>query len=249
MLLKIGQRCSRVRRNPWTATAASQERPAPGGSRPPAGRIFRPLSRPAEPPPPAARVSAASRLEPGLGPAACHHQPKPAGPGRTAAVTGCRRGAPGSDRSRNVGTRAHRPNGCDMPGTAPGSSRAPPPSLCPAPCARGRGVGHARCGAAAGHLRPTMIGRGRLMLRTSLPEAEISMLQGWLRFFEVAMREARRGQREQRHAVAERAAQYGWRKPSCPGCRGATGQASGEAPASACAARSSSTSRSSPCAL
>jgi len=37
-----------------------------------------------------------------------------------------------------------------------------------------------------------MIGRGRLMLRTSLPEAEISTLQGWLRFFEVAMREARR---------------------------------------------------------
>ncbi|MDE2397726.1 MAG: hypothetical protein KGM91_20015 [Burkholderiales bacterium] len=37
-----------------------------------------------------------------------------------------------------------------------------------------------------------MIGRGRLMLRTALPEAEVESLQAWLRLFEVAMREARR---------------------------------------------------------
>ncbi|MDE2079916.1 MAG: hypothetical protein KGI90_01065 [Burkholderiales bacterium] len=37
-----------------------------------------------------------------------------------------------------------------------------------------------------------MIGRGRLMLRTALPDAEIESLQAWLRLFELAMREARR---------------------------------------------------------
>lgn len=37
-----------------------------------------------------------------------------------------------------------------------------------------------------------MIGRGRLMLRTPLPEADVEALQMWLRLFESAMREARR---------------------------------------------------------
>lgn len=37
-----------------------------------------------------------------------------------------------------------------------------------------------------------MIGRGRLMLRTALADAEVESLQMWLRLFEVAMREARR---------------------------------------------------------
>ena len=37
-----------------------------------------------------------------------------------------------------------------------------------------------------------MIGRGRLMLRTALPEAAVATLQPWLRLFEVAMREALR---------------------------------------------------------
>ena len=37
-----------------------------------------------------------------------------------------------------------------------------------------------------------MIGRGRLMLRTALPDADIGVLQGWLRLFESAIREARR---------------------------------------------------------
>lgn len=35
-----------------------------------------------------------------------------------------------------------------------------------------------------------MIGRGRLMLRTALPEPDLRALQGWLRLFEAAMREA-----------------------------------------------------------
>lgn len=37
-----------------------------------------------------------------------------------------------------------------------------------------------------------MIGRGRLMLRTALPLADVASLQAWLRCFEGAMREARR---------------------------------------------------------
>jgi len=37
-----------------------------------------------------------------------------------------------------------------------------------------------------------MIGRGRLMLRTELPDAQVGVVQGWLRIFETAIREARR---------------------------------------------------------
>jgi len=37
-----------------------------------------------------------------------------------------------------------------------------------------------------------MIGRGRLMLRTAVPDAQIGAVQGWLRVFETAIREARR---------------------------------------------------------
>jgi hypothetical protein len=37
-----------------------------------------------------------------------------------------------------------------------------------------------------------MIGRGRLMLRTALPDADVESLQSWLRLFESAMREAAR---------------------------------------------------------
>jgi hypothetical protein len=37
-----------------------------------------------------------------------------------------------------------------------------------------------------------MIGRGRLMLRTALPEPDLVGLQSWLRLFETAMREAMR---------------------------------------------------------
>ena len=37
-----------------------------------------------------------------------------------------------------------------------------------------------------------MIGRGRLMLRTAVPDAQIGVVQGWLRVFENAIRAARR---------------------------------------------------------
>ena len=37
-----------------------------------------------------------------------------------------------------------------------------------------------------------MIGRGRLMLRTALADAQVGAVQAWLRVFEVALREARR---------------------------------------------------------
>ncbi len=37
-----------------------------------------------------------------------------------------------------------------------------------------------------------MIGRGRLMLRTEMPEAEVNEIERWLRLFETAVREARR---------------------------------------------------------
>jgi hypothetical protein len=37
-----------------------------------------------------------------------------------------------------------------------------------------------------------MIGRGRLMLRTAVADAQVAALQGWLRLFETALREARR---------------------------------------------------------
>lgn len=50
---------------------------------------------------------------------------------------------------------------------------------------------------AALHIEPSvplvlMIGRGRLMLRTALPEPQVQQLQTWLRLFETAIREARR---------------------------------------------------------
>lgn len=37
-----------------------------------------------------------------------------------------------------------------------------------------------------------MIGRGRLMLRTEMPEADVTEIERWLRLFEVAIRETRR---------------------------------------------------------
>lgn len=47
-----------------------------------------------------------------------------------------------------------------------------------------------------------MIGRGRLMLRTALPEADVVPLQAWLRVFETAMREARRVANETGDAIS-----------------------------------------------
>ncbi|MDE2367596.1 MAG: hypothetical protein KGN16_01390 [Burkholderiales bacterium] len=46
-----------------------------------------------------------------------------------------------------------------------------------------------------------MIGRGRLMLRTALAEADIRSIQGWLRLFECAVREAQRVATEGQDAV------------------------------------------------
>lgn len=37
-----------------------------------------------------------------------------------------------------------------------------------------------------------MVGRGRLMLRTEMPEADVAEIERWLRLFETAIREARR---------------------------------------------------------
>ncbi len=46
-----------------------------------------------------------------------------------------------------------------------------------------------------------MIGRGRLMLRTEMPEAEVPEIERWLRLFEVAIREARRVAHESGEAL------------------------------------------------
>ena len=62
-----------------------------------------------------------------------------------------------------------------------------------------------------------MIGRGRLMLRTSLPAAEVSTLQGWLRFFEVAMREARRVANESSDTLSPSTQPSMWSTSALPG--------------------------------
>ena len=62
-----------------------------------------------------------------------------------------------------------------------------------------------------------MIGRGRLMLRTSLPEADVSTLQGWLRFFEVAMREARRVANESSDTLSPSTQPSMWSTSALPG--------------------------------
>ncbi len=46
-----------------------------------------------------------------------------------------------------------------------------------------------------------MIGRGRLMLRTEMPEAELNEIERWLRLFETAVREARRAAQESGEAA------------------------------------------------
>ena len=62
-----------------------------------------------------------------------------------------------------------------------------------------------------------MIGRGRLMLRTALPEAEVESLQAWLRLFEVAMREARRVPGNLGDAGASSTAPSLWPASALPG--------------------------------
>ncbi len=62
-----------------------------------------------------------------------------------------------------------------------------------------------------------MIGRGRLMLRTALPDAEVAPLQGWLRLFETAMREARRVANENSDAISPSTQPSLWSTSALPG--------------------------------
>ncbi len=62
-----------------------------------------------------------------------------------------------------------------------------------------------------------MIGRGRLMLRTALPDAEVETLQAWLRLFEIAMREARRVASESTDSISPSTAPSLWSSSALPG--------------------------------
>jgi hypothetical protein len=62
-----------------------------------------------------------------------------------------------------------------------------------------------------------MIGRGRLMLRTALPEPDVAPLRGWQQAFEVAMREARRVATEQGDAAAPSTQPSMWQSSALPG--------------------------------
>jgi hypothetical protein len=62
-----------------------------------------------------------------------------------------------------------------------------------------------------------MIGRGRLMLRTALPDAQVAPLQGWLRLFETAMREARRVSNESSDALSPSTQPSMWSTSALPG--------------------------------
>lgn len=61
-----------------------------------------------------------------------------------------------------------------------------------------------------------MIGRGRLMLRTSMPDVDVPALQGWVRLFETAMREARRAASEASDAAAPSAPSSLWTSSALP---------------------------------
>ena len=62
-----------------------------------------------------------------------------------------------------------------------------------------------------------MIGRGRLMLRTALDEAEVPQLQMWLRLFEAAMREARRAANDSADGSSQSTAPSLWSPSALPG--------------------------------
>ncbi len=62
-----------------------------------------------------------------------------------------------------------------------------------------------------------MIGRGRLMLRTALAEPELRPLQGWLRLFETAMREARRVANDSPDALSPSTQPSMWSQSALPG--------------------------------
>lgn len=62
-----------------------------------------------------------------------------------------------------------------------------------------------------------MIGRGRLMLRTAQADADVAPLQGWLRLFETAMREARRVANENTDAISPSTQPSMWSTSALPG--------------------------------
>jgi hypothetical protein len=62
-----------------------------------------------------------------------------------------------------------------------------------------------------------MIGRGRLMLRTPMPDPEAESLQSWLRVFESAMREAARVGREAADSVGPASSASLWTASALPG--------------------------------
>jgi hypothetical protein len=62
-----------------------------------------------------------------------------------------------------------------------------------------------------------MIGRGRLMLRTALADAEVLPLQGWLRLFETAMREARRVANDSSDSISPSTQSSTWSSSALPG--------------------------------
>jgi hypothetical protein len=62
-----------------------------------------------------------------------------------------------------------------------------------------------------------MIGRGRLMLRTALAEADVPVLERWLAFFETAMREARRVANESQESSSPSTQPSMWATSALPG--------------------------------
>ncbi|MCW5636361.1 MAG: hypothetical protein KIT17_23705 [Rubrivivax sp.] len=62
-----------------------------------------------------------------------------------------------------------------------------------------------------------MIGRGRLMLRASQPDADVAQLQAWLRFFECAIREARRVAADDPDSLSPSAPSSVWQQSALPG--------------------------------
>ena len=62
-----------------------------------------------------------------------------------------------------------------------------------------------------------MIGRGRLMLRTALTDADVMPLQAWLRLFETAMREARRVANESSDSISPSTQPSMWSTSALPG--------------------------------
>ena len=62
-----------------------------------------------------------------------------------------------------------------------------------------------------------MIGRGRLMLRTALAQAQVGQMQLWLRLFETAMREARRVANDNTDSISPSTRPSQWPNSALPG--------------------------------